>query len=271
MIVAIAIGREGSVGFPGKNVAPVLGRPLMSYPLMAARNARHVDAVFVSTDSPTIARIARWYGADVIERPSALATDAALGEDVFSQAYHGLASDASEEIELIVLLFCNAATVLPGTIDEGVEILRRDPSIDSAATVSRYNMWAPPRARKIGESGLLEPFVPFESWGDATRVTCDRDSQGDVYFVDCSASIVRPVCLEDLSYGTPPQRWMGRRIHPLVQWGGLDVDFAWQIPQVEYWLSAHGFSERTTPYGDKARPEGLSEGATGLSQGAVHV
>jgi len=33
---------------------------------------------------------------------------------------------------------------------------------------------------------------------------------------------------------------MGKRIHPIKQWGGLDVDFEWQIPLVEYWLRAHG-------------------------------
>ena len=41
MIAALMLGREGSTGFPGKNVYPVLGRPLMAYPLIAARNAPH--------------------------------------------------------------------------------------------------------------------------------------------------------------------------------------------------------------------------------------
>ncbi len=34
----------------------------------------------------------------------------------------------------------------------------------------------------------------------------------------------------------------------MKQWGGLDVDYEWQIPQVEFWLQAHGFSEQRTPY-----------------------
>jgi hypothetical protein len=41
---------------------------------------------------------------------------------------------------------------------------------------------------------------------------------------------------------------MGRRIYPLKQWGGLDVDYDWQVPQVEFWLRKHGFSETATPY-----------------------
>ena len=37
-----------------------------------------------------------------------------------------------------------------------------------------------------------------------------------------------------------PQKWMGHRIHPIHNWGGCDVDFEWQIPQVEFWLKKHG-------------------------------
>ena len=58
MICALLLGREGSTGFPGKNVRPVLGRPLVTYPLRAALKATTVDRVYVSTDSPTIKRIA---------------------------------------------------------------------------------------------------------------------------------------------------------------------------------------------------------------------
>ena len=42
LVVALMIGRAGSTGFPGKNIMPVLGRPLAAYPLMAARASRYV-------------------------------------------------------------------------------------------------------------------------------------------------------------------------------------------------------------------------------------
>ena len=54
MIVALMLGRENSEGFPGKNTFPVLGRPMMNYPLMAASAAKLVDNVYVSTDSTKI-------------------------------------------------------------------------------------------------------------------------------------------------------------------------------------------------------------------------
>jgi hypothetical protein len=148
----------------------------------------------------------------------------------------------------VVLLFCNAATILADTIDRGIEILRENPDYDSAVTVSCYNMWSPLRARKIGPDGLLHPFVPFETFGDPVTLNCDRDSQGEVMFADMGVSIVRPRCLENLEQGLLPQKWMGKKIYPLKQWGGCDVDFEWQIPGVEYWLKQHGFSETASPY-----------------------
>ena len=251
MIVALILGREGSIGFPGKNIYPVLGRPLMVYPLLAAKAAVNVDEVYVSTDSDKIKQGSLEQGAKIIERPSELATKEALGEDAYAHGYRHICDTLGKSVELIVLLFCNAPTILGKTIDAGIQALRNDSTLDSAVTVSAYNMWSPIRARKLNAEGLLQPFVPFEAFGNLKAVNCDRDSQGEVYFADMSASIVRPRCLEDLDYGTLPQRWMGKRIYPLKQWGGCDVDFEWQIPQVEYWLQKNGFSESKTPYDNK--------------------
>lgn len=240
MIAALMIGREGSVGFPGKNTYPVLGKPLMAYPLLAAKEVQEIDRIYVSTDSATIKTTGREYGAEIIDRPAHLCTKEALGEHAFIHGYEYIRDRSKEPIELMVLLFCNAPTILPETIRQGIGILRRNPEFDSAVTVSRYNMWSPIRARRIGNDGLLHPFVPFQTFGDPRTLNCDRDSQGDVWFADMSVSIVRPHCLERIEEGLLPQKWMGQKIYPLEQWGGCDVDYEWQIPLVEYWLKKHG-------------------------------
>lgn len=243
MIAALMLGRGSSSGFPGKNVYPILGRPLMAYPLMAAEKSRFVDRSYISTDSEEIMRVGAQYGAEAIERPAELCTDEALGEDAYRHGYEvirdRLAAEG-EEVELLVLLFANAPTITADQIDEGIETLRDDPELDSAVTVSRYNMWSPLRARKVADDGTLQPFVPFETFGDPETMSCDRDSQGDVWYADMGVSIVRPYCLEP-GFGILPQRWMGKRIAPIESWGGCDVDYEWQIPLVEHWLVRHGF------------------------------
>lgn len=240
MICALMLGRKGSVGFPGKNLYPVLGKALMEYPLLAAKGSRWVDKVFISTDDERIMEIGRRHGAEIIVRPAELASKTALGEHAYVHGYKAIKDRIQpEKIELIVLLFCNAPTVLSETIDKGIDVLRQRPELDSAVTVSAYNMWSPLRARRETPDGLLRPFVPFESFGDPKTLNCDRDSQGDVWFADMGVSIVRPHCLENLEDGLLPQKWMGRKIYPLKQWGGLDVDYEWQIPMVEFWLKKH--------------------------------
>jgi hypothetical protein len=213
---------------------------------MAAQAAKSVDSVYLSTDSQKLKVIGEKYGARIIDRPAHLATNQALGEAAYVHGYRMIRDESTKsgkQLELMVLLFANVATVTPEIIEEGIAILRDRPDLDSAVTVSRYNMWSPLRARRIGKDGLLHPFVPLNVFEDATHLTCDRDSQGDVWFADMGVSIVRPRCLEDIQTGLLPQRWMGRSIYPLKQWGGCDVDYEWQVPQVEYWLKAHGHSD----------------------------
>jgi hypothetical protein len=247
MIVALLLGRKGSTGLPGKNLRLVLGRPLVTYPLLAAQASRYVERIYVSTDDPEIAAIAREQDAEVIDRPAELCTPEALGEDAYVHGYEVIRERVGDDIELLALLFANAPTVSGELIDQGVETLRADPTLDSAVTVSRYNMWSPLRARRLTEQGTLDPFVPFETFGDPATLNCDRDSQGDVWFADMGLSLVRPHCLERVEKGLLPQRWMGQRIAPIESWGGCDVDYEWQLPGVEHWLLAHGYEHADAP------------------------
>ena len=238
MIAALLLGRKGSVGCPGKNLFPVLGHPLAWYPMNAAIKAKYVDKVYLSTDDERLMELAEKNNVEVIKRPAYLCSKEALGEDAYVHGYKEICKKLGEKPELMVLLFCNAVTFLPQMIDKGIEILRENPDYDSAVTVSRYNMWSPLRARKIGSDGLLYPFVPFEAF-ESKELNCDRDSQGDAWFADVCVSVVKPDNLDHLEEGLPPQKWMGKKIYPLKQEAGCDVDYEWQIPVVEWWIKKY--------------------------------
>jgi len=246
MIAALLIGRGGSVGLPNKNVYPVLKRPLMAYPLLAALNSKFVDEIFVSTDSKKIENVAIDLGANIIKRPAELATSGAVVEDVLSHGYKYIKENSKKEIEFLIVLMCNAVMVLPDTIDKGIEALRSNKDIDSAVTVSDYNMFSPIRARKIGKDGLLQPFVPLEQF--KFKVDSNRQKLDTVFFHDCGASVVRPSCIENIKEGLLPQKWMGKKIYPLEQTGGLDIDYKYEMPLAESWLKEKGFTEHKTPY-----------------------
>ncbi|CAJ0809873.1 CMP-N,N'-diacetyllegionaminic acid synthase [Ralstonia wenshanensis] len=70
--------RGGSKGVKGKNIRPLLGKPLLAYSIEQARQSRLFDAIAVSSDSEHILETARQYGADIlVQRPDELATDTA--------------------------------------------------------------------------------------------------------------------------------------------------------------------------------------------------
>ena len=246
MIPAILIGRGGSVGLPKKNIMPVLGRPLMSYPLLAAKNCKLVDKIFVSTEAEEIKKVAKDLGAEIIDRPQNLATSEATVEEVFVHAYEKIKKISKEEIEFVVILMCNAVSVFPETIEKGIEILREKKMFDSAVTVSGFDMFTPIRARKIGKDGSLVPFIPLDNF--EFKIDSNRQKQQTVYFHDCGVSIVRPFCLEEIENGLLPQKWMGKKIYPLTQNGVLDVDYEYEIKIAENWLKSSGFTHDSLPY-----------------------
>lgn len=186
MIVSLLTGRKGSSGFPGKHFCRVGGHYLSYYPMKALRESKNIDINYISTDDERLVKMAMENNIEVIERPPELASDKALSEDVFIHGHNVIKQlNKGEEIEIIVLLMCNAATITASMIDKGIEVLRDNPDYDSAVSVSSYNMYSPVRARRIGDDNLLHPFVPFEILDDL-NIDCNsnRETQGDVWFAD---------------------------------------------------------------------------------------
>jgi CMP-N-acetylneuraminic acid synthetase len=241
MIIAIMMGRAGSTGFPGKNTKKILGKGMCEYPIIAAKKSKKVDKIFITTDCKIIKRQTKKYKVNYLHRSKKLASNKALGEHVYQDAYFKIKKIVKEKIELVVLLMANAPTINYKLIDQGINLLKKNKKFDSAVTVSKYNMWSPLRARKVDRFGKLVPFVDFKYFGDPKTLNCDRDSQGDVLFADMSHSVVRPSCLENLDEGLLPQKWMGKKIAPILSDGGCDVDYDYQIPQVEYWIKKNGY------------------------------
>ena len=251
MVPTIILVRKGSTGFPGKNVYPVMGRKLSAYTMLNAINAKRVDKVFISTDDPELIKLAKQLGLEIIERPDYLCTKEALGEDAFVHGYEEIVRrNPNQKIDKVVLLFCNAPTFTPEMINKGIEILDQKPEVDSAVTVSQMNWYSPVRARKINNEGLLNPYIPFDAYPDSMSITinCDRNTQIPCYFADVAVSVVRDKNLKNINDGLLPQKWMGEKIHPIANVGGLDIDEKWQLPLIEGWLRSNGWSEDETPF-----------------------
>jgi len=234
MNIAISIGRAGSSGLKNKNLLKVNGVPLMNYPLLAALKSKKVNKIYFSSDSEKMNKNAKALGVSTINRPKKLSTKSALADEVYIHCLNQIKKEF-KDINLLILLMSNAICISPKQIDYGIKIMDNNKSIDSAITVSKYNMWSPLRARKIDNQGLLKPFIDFKYFKNRGQLNCDRDSQGDVWFADMGVSIIRPKNLDNLKNGLLPQKWMGKKIFPIKQEGGFDIDYKWQIPSLSMW------------------------------------
>jgi CMP-N,N'-diacetyllegionaminic acid synthase len=84
--MAVIPARGGSKRAPRKNIRLLGEKPLLAYTIAAAREAGLGDATLVSTEDAEIAAVAKRWGARVLARPDALATDAASTESVLLHA-----------------------------------------------------------------------------------------------------------------------------------------------------------------------------------------
>lgn len=92
--------RGGSVGLPRKNLAPFLGRPLVSHAIDTGL-AAGVDEVIATTDDAEIAHEAARAGATVVRRPAELATATSRTVDA---VVHALDERGEPDGVLVVLL-----------------------------------------------------------------------------------------------------------------------------------------------------------------------
>ncbi|MBL8764125.1 MAG: N-acetylneuraminate synthase family protein [Phycisphaerae bacterium] len=144
--VVIILARAGSKGVPGKNRAWVGGRPCAAWTIAAARAARGVARVCVSTDDGAIASLAKEMGALVSARPAALASDAARVDDAARHALRDLEAQgliAADGSRPVVLLYANVPVRPDGLIDRALDVLARTgcDSVQSYAPVGKFHPW----------------------------------------------------------------------------------------------------------------------------------
>jgi len=134
-VLIVIPARGGSKGVPEKNVALLMGKPLIGYTIDAARKARLADRICVSTEDEKIARVVRDYGVEVVPRPPDLAVDTAPIEWALRHAVRYLAENDGYTPDIVVWLQANVPLRKDGQIDAVIRKLV-DTGADSAITVT---------------------------------------------------------------------------------------------------------------------------------------
>ncbi|NTV01178.1 MAG: acylneuraminate cytidylyltransferase family protein [Chlorobiaceae bacterium] len=223
--IAVIPARGGSKGLVNKNIHPVGGLPLLAWTVLQARDAALVDRVFVTTNDPAIAAVARHYGAEVIERPEGISGDKATSEAAIQHALDVVARDHGLVADTVVFLQATSPLRLPGDIDRAIETFRQE-GADSLISVTKADdltIWE----RREGAWNS----VNFDYRNRGMRQ--DRPAQ---YIENGSIYIFTPEVLQ--GYGNR----IGQKLaaYTMEFWQTWEIDTIEEVDLVEYYLKKKG-------------------------------
>jgi N-acylneuraminate cytidylyltransferase len=156
--LAVIPARGGSKRIPAKNVRPFAGRPMIGWPIEAARESGMFDRIIVSTDADEIAETAREAGAEVpFVRPPELADDHCGTLEVITHAARW-AADQGQRPDFICCLYATAVFAAPDDLKRGLETLREG-GWDYVFAAGRYGQPVQ-RAFVKGADGAMELLFP---------------------------------------------------------------------------------------------------------------
>lgn len=228
-VLALVPARSGSKGLPGKNIRPLHGKPLLAWPIEAAKASRHVDRVIISTDSPAYAELARQAGAESpFLRPESLASDAAPSIDFILHAIDTLQAEG-DLYDYLLLLEPTSPLTEASDIDAALESLaaRRDVA-DAIVGVTPMVSTHPAFAVRLTAQGVMQPYAA-PSFGQLPR----RQDTEPLFSLDGSLYISsiealrreRGFChTRTLPYVTP--RWKSFEVDDLVDFVCIEAILA---------------------------------------------
>lgn len=226
----IITAKGGNTSVENKNAIPVMGVPVVLYPLRAAKLSSRTDHVFVSTEDRLIKHLATNEGAAVIDRPPELARPESQHKEVIAHAVEEVAR-LHPEVEHFAVLLGNTVMVTPGLIDRAFDLLQA-PDCDSVASVWRAQDDHPYRALRQNAEGYMESFT-----GEA--VSSNRQSYPPVFYYDQGVWAFEKDCARRQE-GPVPWVWLGKKCRMIERpWvTGRDIHSWIDISASAWYLSA---------------------------------
>lgn len=124
-ILCVIGARGGSQGVPGKNIRPILGKPLIEWAIRKALEVPGIDRVVISTDSPQIADVGIAAGAEVpFMRPPELASSDAGKFQVWQHAANSCEMLDGQTYDIYVDIDCTNPLIETEDIVNAIDYFR---------------------------------------------------------------------------------------------------------------------------------------------------
>ena len=120
------------------------GKPLIAWPIIAAKSCEKIDTVIVTTDSEEIATQAKLFGASVPSlRPSNLAQDSTTTEATLKDALEKFEALTNQYFDICVFLTCTDIFRDTDWITSAIEKLENDTDLESVfvGCPTHKNFW----------------------------------------------------------------------------------------------------------------------------------
>ncbi len=121
--VAIIPARGGSKRLKGKNIYPLLGKPLLVYTIDALQACDFVDEIFVSSDDEDILEVGRQAGATALKRPAELADDKTPKIVAIRQAVEDPLVEACGVVENVIVAQANSPELTAAHFQTGHDLM----------------------------------------------------------------------------------------------------------------------------------------------------
>jgi CMP-N,N'-diacetyllegionaminic acid synthase len=158
-ILAIIPARGGSKGLLGKNIMPLLGKPLVAWTIEQAQHSKYIDEIFLSTDSADIAKISEDFGIKIpFLRPPALSSDIATSIDV---VFHVINYYETNNIlfDFVILLEPTSPLRKENDIDLAIELLLKNETADGIISLGEVHLEHPMIVKKTNSQGKIVPYI----------------------------------------------------------------------------------------------------------------
>ena len=215
-ILAIIPARGGSKGLPGKNIKELCGKPLIACAIEHAQKSKYVDEIFISTDSQEIADVAEHFGAPCPElRPAELARDTAPSSEFIVYTLEKMKKEG-KSFDYFILLEPTSPLRDVEDVDKSIEMLVDNPVAESVMGVVRAEDSNPAFMVKIGEGGLM---IPFMGKAETLRRQDIPDAyyfEGTVYLSKCDAYMEKKAFYHDKTLPYVVPKWKSFEIDDII-------------------------------------------------------
>lgn len=154
-VLGIVPARQGSKGFPNKNIKKINGKTLIEKAIKVALDCKQINDVYISTDSAKYENLALIAGAKSIGlRPKKLGLDNTKMIDVIVDLLNKI------EIKYDYVVLLQPSSPIRSSIDIKKCInLVKNKNLSSCVSVARCEEPHPYKLKKINKSGYLESFI----------------------------------------------------------------------------------------------------------------